>query len=97
MELLSRENISAAREFAAENPWLGGAAVSGAVAVAFVVKVLRRWLRLRHIRGPPLAGFTNLWLVRAVMGGNTHWDLGFVNEKYGKLIPTTTDIFLPTK
>lgn len=70
---------------AMENSLFGGALLSVAVAAVFVTHTLRSWLRLQHIRGPALAGFTNLWLVRVVMGGNTHWELADANEKYGEL------------
>lgn len=74
---------------------LSGALLSIAVAAFFVARTLRAWMRLRHIKGPPLAGFTNLWLVRVIMGGNTHWELGDANEKYGefKIMPVVLGLF----
>ncbi|EEY20300.1 pisatin demethylase [Verticillium alfalfae VaMs.102] len=49
------------------------------------VSVFRQYLRLRHIRGPRLAGFSQWWLVRRVGGGRTHLDLYEVCEKYGDI------------
>ncbi len=60
---------------------LGGAAVLLVVWIVF--STLRQYLRLRHIKGPALAGFSQWWLVRAVGGGRTHLDLFEVCEKYG--------------
>lgn len=85
MDLISHSRASEALEWTAENPLLCAGLLSAAGAVLYGVQTVRAWLRLRHIRGPPLAGFTNLWLVRVIMGGKTHWELGLANEKYGEL------------
>lgn len=60
----------------------GGAVALGVVAIE-LVRSLRSWSRLRHIGGPPLAGFTNLWMIRAVVGGRSHWILKETTDKYG--------------
>ncbi|SPO04445.1 related to pisatin demethylase (cytochrome P450) [Cephalotrichum gorgonifer] len=83
--LQSREDLSALLASALDNPLLTAGLLSLAPAALFAVQTFRTWRRLRHIGGPPLAGFTNLWLVRAIMGGNTHWDLAHVSAKYGAL------------
>lgn len=44
---------------------------------------LRQYCRLRHIPGPPSAGFSKWWLARAVQSGRTHLDLYEVCRKYG--------------
>lgn len=85
MDILSRSGASAALEWGAANPLLYGTLFSLAAGATLILQTLRTWMRLRHIGGPSLAGFTNFWLVRVVMGGNTHWELGRVNEKHGKL------------
>ena len=85
MDMLSNSSASAIREWIEANPLLCGWFFSAAAAVVLAIQTFRTWNRLRHIGGPPVAGFTNFWLVRAVMGGNTHWELGEVNEKYGEL------------
>lgn len=49
----------------------------------FVVTRVRQYARLRHIKGPSIAGFTQAWLIRCVGGGRTHLDLWEVCQKYG--------------
>jgi len=49
-----------------------------------VVSTLRQYLRLRHIPGPPSAGISQWWLIRAVGGGRTHLDLYEACQKYGE-------------
>jgi hypothetical protein len=44
------------------------------------------WIRLRHIPGPTLNGFTSLWLVRSFGKGTFYTDLQALAEKYGDLI-----------
>ncbi|OHE95151.1 cytochrome P450 [Colletotrichum orchidophilum] len=51
-----------------------------------VVSITRQYLRLRHIKGPPSAGFSKWWLVRAVGGGRTHLDFYEACEKYGSIV-----------
>ncbi|KND92746.1 Pisatin demethylase [Tolypocladium ophioglossoides CBS 100239] len=46
---------------------------------------LRQFLRLRHIPGPPSAGFSRWWLLRAVAGGRTHLDLYEACQKFGSV------------
>ncbi|KAF6835612.1 benzoate 4-monooxygenase cytochrome p450 [Colletotrichum musicola] len=62
-----------------------------AVAVAFaviygVVSVVRQYLRLRHVKGPPSTGFSKWWLIRTVYGGRAHLDFYEAYEKYGPLV-----------
>lgn len=42
-----------------------------------------RYCRLKHIPGPPSAGFSIWWLLRSTLGGRTHLDLYEVCQKYG--------------
>lgn len=49
----------------------------------YVVSTIRQYLRLRHIKGPLVAGFTQVWLIRCVGGGRTHLDLWEACQKYG--------------
>ena len=42
------------------------------------------WWRLRHIRGPLFAGFSDLWMLRRVLAGTLYEDLGDVCNEYGK-------------
>jgi hypothetical protein len=54
--------------------------------LTLVVQTIRSWYRLRHFKGPTLAAFSDLWLIRHVPRGTIHLDLFEVTEKYG-LIP----------
>ncbi|OHW98813.1 cytochrome P450 [Colletotrichum incanum] len=51
-----------------------------------IVSIVRQYLRLRHIRGPPSAGFSKWWLVRAVGSGRTHLDFYEACEEYGPIV-----------
>jgi len=55
-----------------------------ASSVVLVVQRLRSWYRLRQFKGPLLASFSRIWLVRKVVGGTMHLDFQEVNAKYGK-------------
>lgn len=56
------------------------------IVVGYVVLTIRQWARLRHFKGPALAGFSQLWLISRVGGGRTHLDLWEACKKYGKLV-----------
>jgi len=59
------------------------------IAIAYTIEeTIRQWYRLRHIKGPSLAAFSNLWLVRACWNGSMHLEFGAVSEKYG-MVPYT--------
>lgn len=47
------------------------------------VQTFYGWYRLRYIKGPFLASFSKIWLIRAVSGGEMHWEFARVNQKYG--------------
>lgn len=68
--------------FEAKPHVLVGAAVL-LIIVWLALSTLRQYLRLRHIKGPPLAAFTQTWLIRCVGGGRTHLDLWEACQKYG--------------
>lgn len=63
------------------------AVLVGAAGLLFItwylVSTIRQYLRLRHIKGPLVAGFTQVWLIRCVGGGRTHLDLWGACQKYG--------------
>ncbi|KAK6223056.1 cytochrome P450 [Colletotrichum tabaci] len=62
-------------------------AVAVLVLIAYgVVSTVRQYLRLRHIRGPPSAGLSKWWLVRAIGGGRAHLDFYEACEKYGPIV-----------
>ncbi|KAH8662539.1 cytochrome P450 [Xylariales sp. PMI_506] len=50
-----------------------------------ISSTIRQYYRLRHIKGPAIAGFSKWWLIRHVMGGRTHLDLYEVCQKYGDI------------
>jgi hypothetical protein len=52
------------------------------VAVITIQKILT-FRKLRHIPGPPLAGFTRLWLLWHSFGGQIEIVLGDASRKYG--------------
>jgi hypothetical protein len=72
---------------------LGGVAwylLAVAVAFAFtayLAQSYKQYSKLRAFRGPPTSGWSNFWLVRAVVRQNTHIDFANVCEKYGKSEP----------
>ncbi|KAK0367916.1 cytochrome P450, partial [Colletotrichum limetticola] len=45
--------------------------------------ILHQYLRLRHIPGPPSAGFSLWWLLRAVYSGSMHLKFYEAGLKYG--------------
>ncbi|WQF76942.1 Putative cytochrome P450 [Colletotrichum destructivum] len=51
-----------------------------------VTQIVRQYVRLRHIRGPPCAGFSPWWLLRAVYSGNMHLKFYEANQQYGSLV-----------
>lgn len=53
------------------------------LAISFVIRRALAWNRLRHIPGPWPAGFTRLWLLRSVLGGDIHLDTVKLCDKYG--------------
>lgn len=72
---------------------LPGLSLADCVLVAVVrsaLSALRQYWRLRHIPGPPSAGWSKWWLVRAVASGRVHLDVYEVCQKYSKPISVTT-------
>ncbi|EPE02891.1 benzoate 4-monooxygenase cytochrome p450 [Ophiostoma piceae UAMH 11346] len=62
-------------------------AVAGSILLAtyFVITYIRAYRHLSHIPGPPLAAWTDLWLVRGQLSGQLNFTLLNVNETYGSL------------
>jgi hypothetical protein len=60
----------------------------------YAVKVIFTYARLRHIRGPPLTGFSNGPHSLAMLKGNCHLWYAEVNEKYGKIARIAPNILM---
>nr|XP_036584608.1 cytochrome p450 [Colletotrichum truncatum]KAF6794126.1 cytochrome p450 [Colletotrichum truncatum] len=58
----------------------------GGAALYAVALIVRQYVRLRHIRGPPSAGFSQWWLLQAVYSGNMHLKFYEANQQYGSLV-----------
>ncbi|SPO06076.1 related to pisatin demethylase (cytochrome P450) [Cephalotrichum gorgonifer] len=86
MDLLLHETWSALLKASLDNWIIIGSAITLGVVAIEAVWTLYSWNRLRHIGGPTLAAFSNLWIVRAMTGGKTDLVLAEVNEKYGSLV-----------
>jgi hypothetical protein len=54
------------------------------VVIYLVIARVICWMRYRHIKGPPGAGWTYFWLVRHVAGGRLIRDLEDVCDHYGR-------------
>ncbi|KAK5657180.1 hypothetical protein OQA88_3238 [Cercophora sp. LCS_1] len=53
------------------------------LAAYAVSQQTRTYYRLQHIKGPRLAGWTDLWLIRKTWRGETFKELDNLREKYG--------------
>ena len=53
------------------------------VAVFYIVSTFISYQTLRHIPGPPLAGFSQLWLAYATSKGDLYRSLQQVIDQYG--------------
>ena len=53
------------------------------LALAFTIKNFVQYARLKHFKGPATTGFSRLWLLRVLRGGNMHNVFQDVNVKYG--------------
>ncbi|EXF77928.1 cytochrome P450 [Colletotrichum fioriniae PJ7] len=56
-----------------------------------IASIARQYARLKHIRGPSVAGFTKWWLVRALRSGRVHLEFYKAYQKYGMLDLITRD------
>ena len=59
------------------------------IVILVGVQTFQAWYRLRHIKGPFLASFSKLWLIRTVSSGNMHWEFQRVCQKYGTHVKLT--------
>ncbi len=63
--------------------WSYTASALVVLAALLAAKSVRDYFRLRHIRGPWLAGWSNLWMLWALSSGRMNLILADVNKKYG--------------
>ncbi|OJD17754.1 hypothetical protein AJ78_02163 [Emergomyces pasteurianus Ep9510] len=56
------------------------------LAVAYVVRRLHNWNRLRHIPGPRTCGWTDIWMLRRAWSGSLYEDLGELCQQHGPLV-----------
>lgn len=54
------------------------------VLLLLILSTIRGYLRLRHIPGPRLACFSEIWLFKATAKGDLYKDLENVLRTYGK-------------
>lgn len=59
--------------------------------VYFVLAYVISYRRLKHIPGPKLAAWSNLWWIKSVTGGKAHLVLYDVCEKYGEFRASFSD------
>jgi hypothetical protein len=52
--------------------------------LAHVIQRVRGWYWLRHVPGPPLAGWTSLWLTKGFINGAFFQNVPALAEKYGE-------------
>ena len=68
-----------------------GSIVGACVILAFVIQRLTAYSKLSHFKGPWLAGFSKLWMLKHVYYGDTHEAVAKVCEKYGPLARISPD------
>ncbi|KAM4063978.1 cytochrome p450 [Hirsutella rhossiliensis] len=68
---------------------VGVAAIAAlATLLAFIASCVRAYRRLAHVPGPKWMGVTNLIMARKMYGGNMHYDLLELKNKYGPIVRT---------
>ena len=56
----------------------------GFLLLGNTVNGVRRWHRLRHVPGPPLAGWTSLWSTKQLFNGTLFNSVPAMMDKYGE-------------
>lgn len=65
--------------------WTSAGLGLGLVLLAYIAaSTIKSWHRLRHIPGPPGAGFSKWWMLRNTLGGNMHLATKAACREYGK-------------
>lgn len=57
-----------------------------ALVIYFFASTLYQWYRLRKVPGPFLAGFSYLWVLRAILSANQSGIYRDLADKYGRLV-----------
>jgi hypothetical protein len=60
--------------------------VVGLLLLTNVLHRFLRWRRLRHVPGPPLAGWTSLWLTRRYLNSEILNEVRGLTAKYGPVV-----------
>lgn len=64
-------------------------AVAGAALLVYIsVLTIKQYLALKEFKGPFVAGFTRLWLLRANSSGEMNRAFTHINDEYGMLART---------
>ena len=58
--------------------------ILGFLLLAHTIRRVRQWYRLRHIPGPPLAGWTSLWLTKQYLNETFFLDVPALVAQYGE-------------
>lgn len=56
----------------------------GVFVIGLIILRIRDFARLKHIPGPSLAGWTDLWMIRAQASGRMNLIMQEVTNEYGK-------------
>ncbi|KAK5992623.1 Cytochrome P450 monooxygenase ABA1 [Cladobotryum mycophilum] len=56
------------------------------VVFVFIIRPVYTWYRLRHIPGPPSAGWSLWWQLSGALGGRYHEELKEAADRYGPLV-----------
>jgi hypothetical protein len=51
--------------------------------VLYIVREVRTYRRLSHIKGPPFAQFSQLWLLKTIYQQKAHYVFDDIRKKYG--------------
>lgn len=62
--------------------------------VYLTASTLFNWVRLRNVPGPPAAGFSYLWVLRATASGNLAYIYDNLIKKYGHLVRVGPELVL---
>lgn len=64
------------------------AAASAVLLVYIAVLTIKQYLALKEFKGPFVAGFTRLWLLRANSSGEMNKAFTHINDEYGMSMRT---------